>query len=190
MKIKYPLIVTALGLIVAISLYSPINRVQAIENSVDTYNPDITIGTIEERVQLYDYLTSSEYNANAFERIVNQDGSVTFNAKDSVTQYVPIMDSTGETTITYIVYTDCQGNRVRLHNDGIVEPLVNGEQNQYYLDQVEEYVQLFNEYNQEHGTDWRVDFKDYTPSEAQNIVNDYKSMSLDEFKNYLSFKLS
>lgn len=192
MKFKISIIVTALALTFANSLYSSMNSVQAIGDSkyinnpeyiAECYNPDTSIGMLEERIELYNYLTSYEYTQSIFEKIVNEDGSVSYNLIDGAEQYI----KTNETLengdiIQYIYYTDSNNNYVRLHNDGTVDLLVGEENNQYYADQVQEYGAILDEINQEYGLDCKLDFSIYTPKEAQNIIDSYKLMTLEEYK--------
>ncbi len=196
MKFKISIIVTALSLIFANSLYGSINSVQAVQDSecidnpkviAECYDPDANIGTLQERIDLYNYLTSDEYTQSAFERIENPDGSVSYNPIDGVKQYIRTNETleNGE-IIQYIYYTDDNGNDVRLHNDGVTELLVSEKYNQYYVDQLQDYSKVLDEINQELGTDYSFDFELSTFEDAEQSVDMYKSMTLDEFKTYMT----
>ena len=196
MKFKISIIVTALSLIFANSLYGSINSVQAVQDSecidnpkviAEYYDPDANIGTLQERIDLYNYLTSDEYTQSAFERIENPDGSVSYNPIDGVKQYIRTNETleNGE-IIQYIYYTDDNGNDVRLHNDGVTELLVSKKYNQYYVDQLQDYSKVLDEINQELGTDYSFDFELSTFEDAEQSVDMYKSMTLDEFKTYMT----
>ena len=196
MKFKISIIVTALSLIFANSLYGSINSVQAVQDGecidnpkviAECYDPDASIGTLQERIDLYNYLTSDEYTQSAFERIENPDGSVSYNSIDGVKQYIRTNETleNGE-IIQYIYYTDDNGNDVRLHNDGVTELLVSEKYNQYYVDQLQDYSKVLDEINQELGTDYSFDFELSTFEDAEQSVDMYKSMTLDEFKTYMT----
>ncbi|MGN1411348.1 MAG: hypothetical protein ACI4WH_02405 [Oscillospiraceae bacterium] len=195
MKVKYPLITIALGLIVTTSFYSPVEEIQAVEDTEYMNNPEYVaehydsenIGTLEERIELYDYLTSREYNNSIMEKTVDEKGNTTYTIPQDVEYYPKVVEKLDDgQTKEYIRYTDNEGNLVRLYSDGTTELLVGNKYNQYYLDQLQDYLVVYDEYNQENGTDWQIGFEIYTPSKAQHIVDSYKSMTVNEFKEYIT----
>ena len=156
-------------------------------SNIPKYDALANIGTLQERIDLYNYLTSDEYTQSAFERIENPDGSVSYNPIDGVKQYIRTNETleNGE-IIQYIYYTDDNGNDVRLHNDGVTELLVSEKYNQYYVDQLQDYSKVLDEINQELGTDYSFDFELSTFEDAEQSVDMYKSMTLDEFRTYMT----
>ncbi|MGN1411349.1 MAG: hypothetical protein ACI4WH_02410 [Oscillospiraceae bacterium] len=192
MKLKYPLIATALGLIVTTSVYNPpVGEIQAVEDInnpeyvAEHYDPE-NIGTLEERIELYNYLTSDEYSASTFDKITNEDNSVKYVAKEGVPQYIMYSDELGN----YIEYTDTENNLVRLHQDGVVTLAVGEKYNKYYVDQMKDYIPALNQANQLCNENYEFDFRYYTPKEAQEIVNTNKSMTVEEFKEHLIFQIT
>lgn len=82
------------------------------------------------------------------------------------------------------VYINEYGQRI--DEDGNIVAVVSKENNQYYIDQLEDYSKVLNEINQELGTNYNFNFESATFEEAEKSVDMYKSMSLDEFRNYMT----
>lgn len=151
------------------------------------YDALANIGTLQERIDLYNYFTSHEYIQSISEKIVYEDGRVGYRMPSDA-EYYPkrVLHLENGETIEFIEYVDKKDNLVRLQSDGNVTPLVGEKYNQYYVDQLQNYCKVLDEINQELGTDYNFDFELSTFEEAEQSVDMYKLMSLDEFRTYMT----
>lgn len=121
------------------------------------------------------------------DKVVNDDGSVSYKISSDAKYYGErgLRLENGE-IIEYIEYLDKNNNLVRLQSDGNVTLLVGEKYSEYYLNQLEDYSKVLDEINQELGTDYSFDFELSTFEDAEQSVDMYKSMTLDEFKTYMT----
>ena len=78
-----------------------INSPQYVE---DNYNPDITIGSLNERIEIYNYLTSKEYNDSITIRTVNADGTISYVNKEGTISYSQMGELINNVEKSYINY--------------------------------------------------------------------------------------
>ena len=156
-------------------------------SNIPKYDALANIGTLQERIDLYNYLTSNEYLSSITDKVVNDDGSVSYQISSDAKYYGErgLRLKNGE-IIEYIEYLDKNNNLVRLQSDGNVTLLVGEKYAEYYLNQLEDYSKVLDEINQELGTDYSFDFELSTFEDAEQSVDMYKSMTLDEFKTYMT----
>ncbi|MEE7582487.1 MAG: hypothetical protein UDO63_04645 [Oscillospiraceae bacterium] len=156
-------------------------------SNIPKYDALANIGTLQERIDLYNYLTSNEYLSSITDKVVNDDGSVSYKISSDAKYYGErgLRLKNGE-IIEYIEYLDKNNNLVRLQSDGNVTLLVGEKYAEYYLNQLEDYSKVLDEINQELGTDYSFDFELSTFEDAEQSVDMYKSMTLDEFKTYMT----
>ena len=156
-------------------------------SNIPKYDALANIGTLQERIDLYNYLTSNEYLSSITDKVVNDDGSVSYQISSDAKYYGErgLRLENGE-IIEYIEYLDKNNNLVRLQSDGNVTLLVGEKYAEYYLNQLEDYSKVLDEINQELGTDYSFDFELSTFEDAEQSVDMYKSMTLDEFKTYMT----
>lgn len=156
-------------------------------SNIPKYDALANIGTLQERIDLYNYLTSNEYLSSITDKVVNDDGSVSYKISSDAKYYGErgLRLENGE-IIEYIEYLDKNNNLVRLQSDGNVTLLVGEKYAEYYLNQLEDYSKVLDEINQELGTDYSFDFELSTFEDAEQSVDMYKSMTLDEFKTYMT----
>ena len=156
-------------------------------SNIPKYDALANIGTLQERIDLYNYLTSNEYLSSITDKVVNDDGSVSYKISSDAKYYGErgLRLKNGE-IIEYIEYLDKNNNLVRLQSDGNVTLLVGEKYAEYYLNQLEDYSKLLDEINQELGTDYSFDFELSTFEDAEQSVGMYKSMTLDEFRTYMT----
>ena len=156
-------------------------------SNIPKYDALANIGTLQERIDLYNYLTSNEYLSSITDKVVNDDGSVSYQISCDAKYYGErgLRLKNGE-IIEYIEYLDKNNNLVRLQSDGNVTLLVGEKYAEYYLNQLEDYSKVLDEINQELGTDYSFDFELSTFEDAEQSVDMYKSMTLDEFKTYMT----
>lgn len=156
-------------------------------SNIPKYDALANIGTLQERIDLYNYLTSNEYLSSITDKVVNDDGSVSYKISSDAKYYGErgLRLENGE-IIEYIEYLDKNNNLVRLQSDGNVTLLVGEKYAEYYLSQLEDYSKVLDEINQELGTDYSFDFELSTFEDAEQSVDMYKSMTLDEFKTYMT----
>ena len=155
-------------------------------SNIPKYDALANIGTLQERIDLYNYLTSNEYLSSITDKVVNDDGSVSYQISSDAKYYGErgLRLKNGE-IIEYIEYLDKNNNLVRLQSDGNVTLLVGEKYAEYYLNQLED-SKVLDEINQELGTDYSFDFELSTFEDAEQSVDMYKSMTLDEFKTYMT----
>ena len=156
-------------------------------SNIPKYDALANIGTLQERIDLYNYLTSNEYLSSITDKVVNDDGSVSYQISSDAKYYGErgLRLKNGE-IIEYIEYLDKNNNLVRLQSDGNVTLLVGEKYAEYYLNQLEDYSKVLDEINQELGTDYSFDFELSTFEDAEQSVDMYKSMTLDEFRTYMT----
>ena len=156
-------------------------------SNIPKYDALANIGTLQERIDLYNYLTSNEYLSSITDKVVNDDGSVSYQISSDAKYYGErgLRLKNGE-IIEYIEYLDKNNNLVRLQSDGNVTLLVGEKYAEYYLNQLEDYSKVLDEINQELGTNYSFDFELSTFEDAEQSVDMYKSMTLDEFKTYMT----
>ena len=156
-------------------------------SNIPKYDALANIGTLQERIDLYNYLTSNEYLSSITDKVVNDDGSVSYQISSDAKYYGErgLRLKNGE-IIEYIEYLDKNNNLVRLQSDGNVTLLVGEKYAEYYLNQLEDYSKVLDEINQELGTDYSFDFELSTFEDAEQSVDMYKSMNLDEFRTYMT----